>query len=221
MRKSALILCYFISTICLAQNIEQSQNFIKFFSGSIVYSDDISIENGFLQDPHFRIKNQKFRFDHVEFYKNYTLLLANIKDLNSGKSKFVRQTITGDVNLYTHTKKRSLIEKYNTYYINKGLEELKRVDYEILESYIGSNPNCLNTLNEYRIVERNNKIVNTITALVIGVSTVAIAFKPEYAPLRQHIIPILSGPTITSLIYRNSVKKKKQKLILKAINTYN
>lgn len=58
-------------------------------------------------------------------------------------------------------------------------------------------------------------------ALIIGTSTVAIAFKPEYAPLRQHIIPILSGPTITSLIYRSLVKKKKQELILKSINTYN
>lgn len=221
MKRITLFCFYLISAICIGQKFDQGENYIKFFSGSIVYSDDISIQNGFLQEPHFNVKGQKFKFDHVAFYKTHTSLLANIKNLNSGKSEFVRPTIIGNVNLYTKTKKRSSVEKYNTYYINKDLEELKRVNYETLNDYLGSNPNCIGTLNEYRIVERNNKIVNTLTALLIGSTTIAITFNPELAHLRKHLIPILSGPSLSSLIYRSSVKKKKQKLILKSVNAYN
>jgi len=229
-----------IFTTSFAQTIVPEKSYIHLYTDSIIYGEKVSYNTGFMIDPHFIVDSVKYKLDEVKFYKTNHVDRANIKLLNKHKSKFIPQFIDGSINLYAKEYnpisyrilyELGLIEKPNIFYINKGYNNLSNVTYNSMSEAMSDNINCLPILEEYRKVERGNRIVNTTAASILAIGVAIITFHPKYKRLQPYVIgtildtdilPMILTPTaLISFIYRVTIRQRKNKLVKKAVITYN
>ena len=88
---------------------------------------------------------------------------------------------------------------------------------------MSDNSNYLPILEEYRKVQRGNRIVNTIAASILAIGVAIITFHPKYKRLQAYVIrtildtdllPMILTPTaVISFIYRVIILQRKNKLV--------
>ena len=235
MKRLLFILFCSIFTTSFAQTLLTEKSYIHLYTDSIIYGEKVSYNAGFMIDPHFIVDSVKYTLNEVKFYKTNWAERANIKLINKHKSKFVPKIIDGNINLYAKETKRSIrrsdSEKTKTFYINKGYNNLSNVTYNSMSEAMSDNINCLPILEEYRKVERGNRIVNTTAASILAIGVAIITFHPKYKRLQPYVIgtildtdilPMILTPTaLISFIYRVTIRQRKNKLVKKAVITYN
>ena len=235
MKRLLFILFCSIFTTSFAQTLLTEKSYIHLYNDSIIYGEKVSYNAGFMIDPHFIVDSVKYTLNEVKFYKTNWAERANIKLINKHKSKFVPKIIDGNINLYAKETKRSIrrsdSEKTKTFYINKGYNNLSNVTYNSMSEAMSDNINCLPILEEYRKVEQGNRIVNTTAASILAIGVAIITFHPKYKRLQPYVIgtildtdilPMILTPTaLISFIYRVTIRQRKNKLVKKAVITYN
>ena len=85
---------------------------------------------------------------------------------------------------------------------------------------MSDNSNYLPILEEYRKVQRGNRIVNTIAASILAIGVAIITFHPKYKRLQAYVIrtildtdllPMILTPTaVISFIYRVIILQRKK-----------
>ncbi len=88
---------------------------------------------------------------------------------------------------------------------------------------MSDNSNYLPILEEYRKVQRGNRIVNTTAASILAIGVAIITFHPKYKRLQAYVIrtildtdllPMILTPTaVISFIYRVIILQRKNKLV--------
>lgn len=162
----------------VAQEVDQSKNFLYFFNGTVQYAKTIDYKRPvFLGSASFRVDQDKQAVTNVKFYKNETGFFANTVNI-TGSNLFSERIRKGKINLYETAQTVYNPGTYNAgtgmfmggggsstklkYYYNKGFEDLKRANYTNLLVDLADNPESMKHMLEYK------KVKNTQTGFIVA-----------------------------------------------------
>ncbi|WP_412465689.1 hypothetical protein [Pedobacter sp. KLB.chiD] len=164
--KKLLILvmaCYGLNA--RSQQLNESRNFLYFFSDSTAYAQKIKLRPDFTGGWSLRADSRRVPVSQVKFFNNQDGFFANTRKFNLlGQASFAERIIEGKLNVYQEViyDDVPLEDEYfgfgdyrrqavnNRMFINKGYSDLKKVNYRNLNEAMADNPNSLALLNRYR-----------------------------------------------------------------------
>jgi hypothetical protein len=143
---------------------EDAQPTIYFNTGKIITAEKIRLRTGVFNDLYLLADGKRIQAEQVKFFQNHRGFFANIQNLHPlRESGFAERTDQGRINLYEAMSQRYDWEvPYHGYqlpaereynidlFYNKGLEDLKKVNYTNLSVDLQDNPQSLDFLAVYR-----------------------------------------------------------------------
>jgi len=183
--KKLLILvmaCYGLNA--RSQQLNESRNFLYFYSDSTVYAQKIRLRPDFTGGWSLRADSRRVPVSQVKFFNNQDGFFANTRKLSLlGEASFAERIIEGKLNLYQEViyddvplegeyygfrdYRRQAVN--NRMFINKGYADLKRVNYRNLNDAMADNPKSSALLARYR----NTKITGIAMYVAAGAAIIA------------------------------------------------
>jgi hypothetical protein len=162
--------CYGLSA---SAQVRESNNFIYYYSDSLVYAKDIRLRPDYLNSMVLRADSRRIPINQVKFFNNEDGFFANTRKLNlDGHIAFSERIIEGKINLYQeHAFNPQYNEDHHQYSVNntspiyfqlhynKGFGDLKRVDYDNLKYDMADNSKSMELLENYRRNMRTSNIL--------------------------------------------------------------
>ncbi|MBG6235869.1 hypothetical protein IWX76_002450 [Pedobacter sp. CAN_A7] len=139
--------------------IDESRNFVYFYSDSVVYGKNIRLRYDFFNSLQLRVDSKPVTLRQVKFFKNDEGFFANLKGIGIWQHDGLAERIMeGRVNLYQERPYRTLTDHYselnnareiNTFY-NKGYGDLKKTNYNNLRVDMADHAESMAFLENYR-----------------------------------------------------------------------
>ncbi len=185
MKKLLLIVmaCYGLNA---RSQVNESKNFLYLYSDSTIYAEKIRLRPDFSGSLTIRADSRRVPLAQVKFFNNEDGFFANTRKLNffSGAS-FSERIIEGKINLYQqvvydatpfemdyHRFRNRRTQTISTsMFYNKGLSDLKKVNYYNLSEDMADNVKSLDLLKSYR----KSKTTSTIMYASAGAAIIASA----------------------------------------------
>jgi hypothetical protein len=166
-----LVISLLCSQVFLAQDVDETKNYVYLFNGSVQYGTIVEQNNGLFMGGKIRVDHNEFSAKEVKFYKGETGFYANVGNLRGGGSRnFAQRERKGKVNLY------KLVQTYYssggytpgfggmgggyyggggmrtsiTYYYNKGFGDVKKAIYRNLVVDLSDNRKSMAHLTYYK-----------------------------------------------------------------------
>jgi len=183
--KKLLILvmaCYGLNA--RSQQLNESRNFLYFYSDSTVYAQKIRLRPDFSGGWSLRADARRVPVSQVKFFNNQDGFFANTRRLSLlGEATFAERIIEGKVNLYQEVVYDDVPIEGEYYgfrdyrrqavnsrmFINKGYADLKKVNYRNLNEAMADNPKSLALLRRYR----NAQITGIAMYVAAGAAIIA------------------------------------------------
>jgi len=183
--KKLLILvmaCYGLNA--RSQQLNESRNFLYFYSDSTVYAQKIRLRPDFSGGWSLRADSRRVPVSQVKFFNNEDGFFANTRKLNLlGQASFAERIIEGKLNIYQEVVyddtpidaeyygfrdyRRQVVN--NRMFMNKGYNDLKKANYRNLNEAMADNPKSLALLRQYR----NTKITGIAMYVAAGAAIIA------------------------------------------------
>ena len=183
--KKLLILvmaCYGLNA--RSQQLNESRNFLYFYSDSTVYAQKIRLRPDFTGGWSLRADSRRVPVSQVKFFNNEDGFFANTRKLNLlGQASFAERIIEGKLNIYQEVVyddapieaeyygfrdyRRQVVN--NRMFMNKSYNDLKKVNYRNLNEAMADNPKSLALLRQYR----NTQIAGIAMYVAAGAAIIA------------------------------------------------
>jgi hypothetical protein len=162
----------------------ESKNYLHLYSDSTIYAQKIRLRPDFAGSWILRADSRRIPVQQVKFFNNEDGYFANTKKLNFfGESSFSERIIEGKINLYQQVvydpiqyerdyyrfRDRSRQTVDTRMFYNKGLSDLKKVNYPNLVADMADNSKSLDLLEAYR------RSRSTAVAMYVGAGAAFIA----------------------------------------------
>jgi hypothetical protein len=151
-----LILQFFLS---YGQTGNSPETYIYLVNDSLIKTDNLEVKLTPIGKPYFQAGNLKIKLDDVKFYKDFTGFYGKVNYYtNDSFLFFALQTSHGKINTYRFGEVVSTRPVLNTnygtnndfIYYNKGMGELKRINYTNFKVDLADNPLAIEHLKKYR-----------------------------------------------------------------------
>lgn len=245
MKRTILLLVLLFGKLALLfSQIDETKNFVIFYTDSLIYARNIEFETPAFSKNYLAVDSLKVNPDHVKYFKCETGFYANIKSLNSSaQSSFVQRIRKGRINLYKDEfwvttpmavgpngmYSSGVSTKVLIQYYEKENETIKKAKYKNLKLDLADNPRSMDVLNQFKKI-RNTQVVLYITggALLVAGSIGIInhaknsdnnSFDNNRSGTALPTVALLSGVTCFFVNYIIDLQKPKK--IKKAIEIYN
>ena len=179
MKKLLMIAMACYGQAASAQGLDYSKNFIYLNSDSVIYADRITLRPDLTGAAQLRADSRRVPMSQVKFFNNEDGFFANTrKQTFTGETAFAERTIEGRINLFQPVVYHRSYDVYNygrrqryredwsrgqaaTLYYNKGLEDLKKVNYHNLQKDMIDNAVSMDLLDGYRKSMRASTVLYT------------------------------------------------------------
>ena len=183
--KKLLILvlaCYGLNA--RSQQLNESRNFLYFYSDSTVYAQKIRLRPDFSGGWSLRADSRRVPVAQVKFFNNQDGFFANTRRLSLlGEATFAERIIEGKINLYQEVLYDNVPIEGEYYgfrdyrrqavntrmFFNKGYSDLERVNYRNLNEAMADNPKSLALLREYK----SRKSLGIVMYVAAGAAIIA------------------------------------------------
>lgn len=173
MKKLLIIVmaCYGLNA---RSQVNESRNFVHLYSDSTVYAQKIRLRPDFMGSWTLRADSRRIPTERVKFFSNEDGFFANTRKLNFfGEVSFAERIMDGKINLYQEVIYDPVPFEFDYYrfrdrrretvntrmFYNKGLSDLKRVNYDNLRADMADNQKSLDFLEGYRKSRRTGTIM--------------------------------------------------------------
>jgi hypothetical protein len=192
--------------------VDETKNFLYFYSGSVVYSKSIVYKTPIFKKYYFLADSVKIDPDEVKFYKSDSTFYANIKALSySENSTFVTRIRKGKLNLYEETAtgySAPMIApngmmmggygySYTLDFYNKDYGEIKKATYKNLVTDISDNQASLYHLNKFKHARNTAAVLYTIGGITFITGVITLIHKTSNIPKGENQNPDVSGNILT------------------------
>lgn len=166
--------------------VNESKNYLYLFSDSTVYAQKIRLRPDLRGSMTLRVDSRRVPIDQVKFFNNEEGFFANTKKLDLfNRTAFAERIVEGKINLFQEvtysfndmqpnygrfSNRRAHVVNTRLLY-NKGLFDLKRVNYDNLREDMADRKESLDLLAGYRKSMR----MGTVMYAAAGVAIVASA----------------------------------------------
>jgi hypothetical protein len=168
--------CYALTT---RAQVQESKNFIYFFSDSVMHAENIRLRPDFSGYMQLRADAKRVPVGQVKFFNNEDGFFANTRKLDfAGRTSFSERIIAGKINVYLQESYDPQVYgrryRQNRYmergqppvnvrmYYNKGYGDLKKTNYHNLNIDMADNMKSIDLLKSYR------KNINTVKVMYIA-----------------------------------------------------
>ncbi|TKC05885.1 hypothetical protein [Pedobacter frigoris] len=149
--------------------VDESKNFLYFYSDSVVYANSIKLRPDFYNSWQLRADSRRIPQEQVKFFNNENGFFANTRRQTIiGEGSFSERIVQGKINLFQEIARDAFLydrgygygrHRYGPpvrqsvdprMYYNKGYTDLKKVNYNNLKHDMADNPVSMNLLEGYR-----------------------------------------------------------------------
>lgn len=233
----AFILLMLTGTGAAFSQVDDTRNFVYFFTDSVLYGRNVELNSSFTRGLYLMCDTIKINPDQVKFFRGETGFFANTIRLKySGTSSFCERIRRGRINLYERDVTSSSPGMYtngrytsgtstrtiNNFY-NKDFGNLKKANYNNLVADLSDNPESMLYLDKYKKTARKQHIFQIAGgALLVGglVALISAQNKPVNSPDYTPGV-ILIGTGAASMWVGYFVYLSKPKHLRNAIDVYN
>jgi len=173
--KKLLIVVMACYGLTARSQVDESKNFIYFYSDSLMYAQSVKLRPDFFGSLQLRADSRRISLDKVKFFNNTEGFFANTRRLTfSPVSEFSERIIEGRINLFQQIAydplryERGYRHRYSgrvaadpRMYYNKGFSDLKKVNYRNLMRDMADHPESMDLLKSYRKSINNSNIMYT------------------------------------------------------------
>ncbi|TKC04632.1 hypothetical protein FA048_19420 [Pedobacter polaris] len=167
----------------------ESKNFLYLYSDSTIYAQKIRLRPDFNGSWTLRADSRRIPVQQVKFFNNEDGFFANTKKLQFyGETSFAERIISGKVNLYQEVVYNPIAFEADYYrfkdrkyqsvgakmYYNKGISDMKKINYKNLSLDMADNAQSLDLLKSYRKSKRTGIIMYVAAGAAIVAGTIKI-----------------------------------------------
>lgn len=236
MKKNLLVILILLSFSSIAQEIDQTRNFVLLSSGKLVYSNKLELKAPIFKKNYIQTSKNKFMMNQVRFYnKDNTLFVNTHWSHNPTGSRFFAERIEkGKINVFELVTVNNSAPTFGPngmmtgggfgtetvrYYYNSGFKRTKKLNYANLSKEFKDDPLMLQELAPIKKSRNTRTIIYIVGGAAIAGGIASILIKREER-LPAPEIAVIIGGGITFWV-AHFMSKSESKKAVSAIQTYN
>ncbi|WP_316788939.1 hypothetical protein [Pedobacter frigoris] len=176
--------------------VDESKNFLYFYSDSVVYANSIKLRPDFYNSWQLRADSRRVPQEQVKFFNNENGFFANTRRHTiMERGSFSERIVQGKINLFQEVAYDAFLydrgyrygrHRYGppvqqpvnlSMYYNKGYADLKKVNYNNLKRDMADNPVSMDLLEGYRKSANGSKILYVAAGASIVAGLVSFVVK--------------------------------------------